>query len=174
MKFCWDGSQLSSTETKNWEKLKITKSDWLDPLFQDMYQTKSLLQSQFVVKKASFTIGSIKHIANQLNARKLGRIESSFLYQKTCIAYTYNLPHWHFSQLHRKKFLIFLGFVNKSNTDNFPSDYMSCPIDATQCGHQGCKINWIFQWQLSRFNLNTNNRKWKSGRWDISRWVDGL
>ena len=161
----------------NWvKKLRKIKNyqKWLAWSPLSGYVTKSLLQSQFVVKKASLPIGSIKHIANQLNARKLGWIESSFLYQKTRIAYTYNLPHWHFSQLHRKNFLIFLGFVNKSNTDNFPSDYMSCPIDATQCGHQGCKINWIFQWQLSRFNLNTNNRKWKSGRWDISRWVDRL
>ena len=109
------------------------------------YVTKSWLQSQFVVKKGSFTFGSSKHIANELIARKLGWIESLCLYQKTCIAYTYNLPQFHFGQLHRKNFLIFLGFVNKSNVDNFPFDYMSCPIHATLFGHQGCIINWIFQ-----------------------------
>ena len=77
------------------------------------YVTKSLLQSQFVVKKGSFTFGPSKHIANELIARKLGWIESLCLYQNTGIGYTYNLPHWHFSQLHRKKLLIFYRIYKK-------------------------------------------------------------
>ena len=81
---------------QNWDK-KLRKiknyQKWLAWSPLSGYVTKSLVQSQFVVKKASLAFGSSKHIANELIARKLGWIESSCLYQNTSISYTYNLPH---------------------------------------------------------------------------------
>ena len=85
---------LSWTEL-NWDK-KLSKiknyQKWLAWSPLSGYVTKSLVQSQFVVKKASLAFGSSKHIANELIARKLGWIESQCLYQITGIGYTYNLP----------------------------------------------------------------------------------
>ena len=79
----------------NWDK-KLRKiknyQKWLAWSPLSGYVTKSLVQSQFVVKKASWTFGSSKHIANELIARKLGWIGSQCLYQITGIGYTYDLP----------------------------------------------------------------------------------
>ena len=95
MKFCWDASQLSwarlSQKTEKYQKLP--KLVGLVPSIRIL--TKSLLQSQFVVKKAPLTFGSSKHIANELIARKLWWIESSCLYQNTSISYTYTVSYTH-------------------------------------------------------------------------------
>ena len=61
----------------DWDK-KLRKiknyQKWLAWFPLSGYVTKSLLQSQFVVKNASSILGSSEHIANELIAWKLGWI----------------------------------------------------------------------------------------------------
>ena len=128
---------LSWAELDWVKKLRNIKNyqNWLAWSPLSKYVTKSLLQSQFVVKKASLTFGSSKHITIELIARKLGWIESSCLYQNTSIGYTYNLPQLQFGQLHRKNLLIFYRIYKKFQ-------FWQCCVGLHELSNW-CKTLWV-------------------------------
>ena len=101
-------ADLSSTETKNWEKLEMTKSGWLDSLYQDMWQKvcyKSIWWEIGLLKK-----GLRKCITNEHFMPILRATESSCLYCKLISPKDYYSAHLSFGQCHNKNFQIFYRF----------------------------------------------------------------
>ena len=106
-------AEIWAVMTQNWENWEITKSGWFHPLYQFMYDMKSICQ------KISLFIKNVQNaIGNELNTTKQRWTESSCgwckLVQRIAVI-------WHtklFGQCYNKNLLIFYLFCSSSNFDD--------------------------------------------------------
>ena len=100
-------AEVWTIKTKNWENWEITKSGWLEPLYQYMYDIRSICW-----KIGLFIKNVQKHIGNELNTTKLRWTESSCVLCKL----VQHIPIiWHtklFGPCYKKNLLIFIVFCS--------------------------------------------------------------
>ena len=137
-------AELSSTETKNWAKLKITKSGWLGPLYQDML-LKVCYKVNLLWKKPLLLLGPQNTLQMSLLQENYDELRA-LAYTKILALVILITCHITILVSYIEKIYWFSpGFIKNFNFGNVALDYMSCPIDAKHFEHHKSKINWIFQ-----------------------------